>query len=57
MTKCNHTPVREQDEFYCPKCGCRWGQGEDIPNVYVPLKFMSKNELAEKLSELRKELD
>lgn len=27
----NHDEYREQDEWVCPKCGCRWGIDEQSP--------------------------
>lgn len=28
-----HIPMRQQDEYVCTKCGCRWDVDEDPPPV------------------------
>ena len=33
-----HQPMRQGDEYFCPKCGCRWGRSESPPKVCAPIK-------------------
>lgn len=33
-----HQAMRQGDEYFCPKCGCRWDRDEDPPKVCTPIK-------------------
>ena len=37
----SHTIIRDGDEYYCPKCGKRWGIKEPVPQTctqHPPIK-------------------
>lgn len=31
----NHAIMRDTDEYYCPRCGCRWGIKEPAPEKCI----------------------
>lgn len=33
-----HTTIREQDEYYCTKCGKRWDVNEEAPECEEEIK-------------------
>lgn len=50
-----HTIIREQDEYYCTKCGKRWDIHESEPSCITDKQYRRAKSL-DKVRELRKEL-
>lgn len=44
MNNCNpHKEYREQDEWVCPACGCRWGIDDTMPPECKPVTFKQRS--------------
>lgn len=34
-----HIKIRQGDEYYCSRCGCRWGIKDTPPEKYIKIKL------------------